>query len=212
MIKRSRSVKYLGIIIDENLSFQYHVKAISRILSRNLGIIPKLKHFFPSNDLRLLYFSLIHPYILYCSSVWLGTFPSILLPIRVVQNNTIGSLCGIGNRDSVWSIYSIINIMPAAGLRDFYTLIFMCKCYYGCVTDCFVGIFRERSNVHGHRARTRGDIEFPRLFSSRTAFSVSYRGAKLWNKLVPSTKELLINQFKTELRVWLLNKYTFEID
>ena len=116
------------------------------------------------------------------------------------------------NRDSVRSIYSIINIMSAARLRDFYTLIFMYKCYYGCVPECFVGIFRERSNVHGQKTRTSGDIEVPRLVSSRTAFSVIYRGAKLWNKLVPSTKELPINQFKTELRVWLLDKYTFEID
>ena len=127
IVKRSKSVKYLGIIIDEILSFKCHVKAISRILSRNLGIIRKLKHLFPSNVIRLLYFSLIHPYILYCSSVWLGTFPSVLRPIRVLQNNAIRSLCGIGNRDSVRSMYSMINIMPAAGLRDFYTLVFMYK-------------------------------------------------------------------------------------
>ena len=75
IVKRSSSVKHLGTIIDENLSFKYQVKAITRIQSRNLGIIRKLKHIFPSNVLRLLYFSLIHPYILYCSSVWLGTFP-----------------------------------------------------------------------------------------------------------------------------------------
>ena len=147
---------------------------------------------------------------MYCSSVWLGTFPSILRPIRVLQNNAIRSFCGIG--DSVRSVYSIINIMPAAGLRDFYTLVFMYKYCYGCLPDCFTGIFRERSNVHCHGTRTSGDIEVPCLVSSRTAFSVIYRGAKLWNKLVPSTKELPISQFKSELRVGLLGKYTFETD
>ena len=157
-------------------------------------------------------FFLIHPYILYCSSVWLGTFPSILCPIRVLQNNAIRSLCGIGNRDSVRSMYSVINIMPAAGLCDFYTLVFMYKYYYGSVLEYFTGIFRDRSNIHGHRTWTSGDIEIPRLVSSRTAFSVIYRGAKLCYKLVPSTKELPMNQFKTVLRVGLLGRYTFEID
>ena len=190
IVKRSSSVKYLGIIIDENLSFKYHVKAISRILSQNLGIIRKLKHFFPSNVLRLLYFSLIHPYILYWSSIWLGTFPSILHPIRMLQNNAIRSFCRIGSRDSVRSMYSIINIMPAAGLRDFYTLIL-----------CFTGICRERSNVHCHGTRTSGDIEVPRLVASRTAFSIIYRGAKLWNKLVPGTKELPISHLNLSC-VW----------
>ena len=109
-------------------------------------------------------------------------------------------------------MYSMINIMPAAGLHDFYILVFMYKYYYGCVPECFTGIFRETSNVHSHRTRTSGDIEVPCLLSSGTAFSAIYIGAKLWNKLVPSTKELPINQFKTKLRVGLLDRYTFETD
>ena len=80
------------------------------------------------------------------------------------------------------------------------------------VPECFTGSFRDRSNIHDHRTRTSGDIEVPRLVSSRTAFSIIYRGAKLWNKLVPSIKELPINQFKAVLRVGFLGRYTFEID
>jgi len=90
-------------------------------------------------------------------------------------------------------MYSIINIMPAAGLRDFYTLVFMYKYYYGCLRDCFTGIFRERFNVHSQENRTSDDTEVSHLCSNRTTFSVIYRGAKLWNKLVPSTKELTIS-------------------
>ena len=127
--------------------------------------------------------------------------PSTLRPVHVLQNNAIRSLCGIGNWDLVRSMYSMINIMPAARLRDFYTLVFMYKYHYGCVPECFTGIFRDRSNIHDHRTRTSGDIEVPHLVSRRTAFSIIYRGAKLWNKLVPSIKELPINQFNAVLRV-----------
>jgi len=109
-------------------------------------------------------------------------------------------------------MYNIINIIPAAGLRDFYTLFFMYKYCYECLPDCFIGIFQGRSNVHCHETQTNEDIEVPRLVSSRTAFPVIYRGAKLWNKLVPSAKELPISRFKSELRVGLLGKYTFETD
>ena len=56
------------------------------------------------------------------------------------------------------------------------------------------------------------EIDVLHLVSSRTAFSVIYRRARLWNKLVPSTKEVHISQFKSELRVGLLGKYTFETD
>ena len=120
----------------------YHLKIMwsqnnSKILSRNLGIMRKLKHIFSPNVLRLLYFSLIHPYILYCSSIWLSTFPSIVFPIRVVQNNVIRVFCGVGNQESWRSVYRDLNIMPATGLRDFYTLIFINKYYSDSLPDCF---------------------------------------------------------------------------
>ena len=65
-------------------------------------------------------FFLIHCYILYCSSIWLGTFPSIVCSISVIQNNTIRVFCGVGNQESLRSVYRDLNIMPTAGLRDFY--------------------------------------------------------------------------------------------
>ena len=100
------------------------MKSISKILSHNLGMMRKLKHIFPPNILQLLYYSLIHPYILYCSSIGLGTFRSLLRPIRVVQNNAIRVFfCGVGNRESR-SVYSEINIKSAARFHDFFTLCF----------------------------------------------------------------------------------------
>ena len=213
IIKRTRFTKYLGINVDETLSFKDHVKSVSKILSRNLGIMRKLKHIFPPNVLRLLYFSLIHPYILYCSSIWLGTFPSIVHPIRVIQNNAIRVFCGVGNQESLRSMYRDLNIMPAAGLRDFYTLIFIYRYYRGSLPDCFTGIFCERSDVHHHNTRIRGNTEVPRLVSSRSSFSLIYRASKLWNKLSIDIKEIgSLDQFKSDLRVELLGRYAFETD
>ena len=96
IIKRKRFTNYLGNNIDETISFKDHVKSVSKILSCSLGIMRKLKHIFPPNALLLLYFSLIHHYILYCSSIGLGTFPSIVRPICVIQNNTIRGFVVLG--------------------------------------------------------------------------------------------------------------------
>ena len=109
-------------------NFQYHVNATSKILLQNLGIIHKLNTFFLHKFYGYyIFFSLIHLHILYSSSVWHGTFPSILCPIHILQNNAIRSFPAIGNQDLVSSMYSIRNIMPEAGLHDFYTLVYMYK-------------------------------------------------------------------------------------
>jgi len=103
--------------------------------------------------------------------------------------------------------------MRAAGLRDFYALIFIYKYYSENLPDCFTGIFCERFNVHHHFTRIRGNTEVPRLVSSRSSFSLIYRASKLWNKLNIDIKEIgSFDQFKSDLRVELLSRYTFETD
>ena len=165
----------------------------------------KLKHISPPPKYFavVIFFPLIRPYILYCSSIWLCTFPSLIRPIRVIQNNAIRVFCGVGNRESMRLVYSEINIVPATGLRDFYTLIFVYKCHNEGLPDCCSRIFCERSDVHQHNTRMWGNIEVPRLASSRSSLSLVYRASKLWNKLSKDIKDNgNFDQFKSDLTLF----------
>ena len=64
-LNRVSSTKSLGVIIDENLTWKNHIDAISKTISRNTGMLTKLKHFVPENILYSLYCTLILPYINY---------------------------------------------------------------------------------------------------------------------------------------------------
>ena len=57
-MKRVPSVKYLRVIIDENPSFSKYIQYISSNIPRNVGILRKLKYFFPFNILGVIYFLL----------------------------------------------------------------------------------------------------------------------------------------------------------
>ena len=85
-ILRIICTKYLGVLIDEYLSFREHIDYISLKLARNAGILRKLQYIFPRDILRTLYYSLIHPYLLYFCNVWGSIFPSHLCHVRVLQN------------------------------------------------------------------------------------------------------------------------------
>ena len=59
--QHSQSVKFnkiLGVIIDENLTWKNHIDAISKTISRNIGILTKLKHYVPEYILYSLYCTL----------------------------------------------------------------------------------------------------------------------------------------------------------
>ena len=62
-------IKFLGVVIDNNLSWKSHVKHIKTKISKSLSIINKAKPYLDVNALRTLYCSLILPYLSYCVEV-----------------------------------------------------------------------------------------------------------------------------------------------
>ena len=53
------NVKYLGLWIDENLKFYIHLKFVQRKIAYTVGILNKLKCYFPTKILLELYHALI---------------------------------------------------------------------------------------------------------------------------------------------------------
>ena len=81
-INLSKSVKYLGVQIDDNLTFKTQINFLYSKLSRTLGVIFKVKHYLPKTYLLLLYNSLFHQHLIYCISAWSSTFSTGLNPLK----------------------------------------------------------------------------------------------------------------------------------
>ena len=62
--------KFLGVIIDENLTWKNHIDAISKTISRNIGMLSKLNHYVPGHILYSLYCIQDLPYINYGILIW----------------------------------------------------------------------------------------------------------------------------------------------
>lgn len=71
-IKYVRFTKFLGLIIDDRLSFNDHMYGLSKQLSRVKGVLFKLSSFLPPFMIRQLYFALFYSRLAYCISVWGG--------------------------------------------------------------------------------------------------------------------------------------------
>ena len=68
-IRRIKSVKYLGMI-DDKLTWEQHIELISEKMVHNIGILKRIRNFIPQESLLLLYYTLIEPYLRYCSIFW----------------------------------------------------------------------------------------------------------------------------------------------
>ena len=66
----SESVKYLGLKIDTNLSWQYRVNDLSFKLNRANALIFKMTKNISCKILRSIYFAIFDSYLSYCCLVW----------------------------------------------------------------------------------------------------------------------------------------------
>jgi hypothetical protein len=77
-LKRVNYTKFLGVLIDECLTWKCHINCVSKTISRNIGVMNKLKHFIPARILHTLYCTLILPYINYGILVWGNTLDKLV--------------------------------------------------------------------------------------------------------------------------------------
>ena len=92
MIKRVTKVNYLGLVVDENLSWDEHVEYIKKI-SRNIGIIKRMRSILPYELLTTLYMTLVKPHFRYCDIVWGQCNETLKDKLQTLQNRAARVIC-----------------------------------------------------------------------------------------------------------------------
>ena len=65
-LERVFEFRYLGIYLDESLSWTNHVNYTATKISKTNGMLNRLKHILPQHILTTIYNSRINPYLYYC--------------------------------------------------------------------------------------------------------------------------------------------------
>ena len=67
VIERENATKFLGVLIDENLSWKQHINEASGKISKSIGILYKSRGIVKQPLLKQLYFSFIHCHMNYAN-------------------------------------------------------------------------------------------------------------------------------------------------
>ena len=71
-IEDVKETMFLGVILDEHMSWKSHISHIASKISKSIGIIYKSSFYLSKSALHTLYYALIYPYIQYCMYDKLG--------------------------------------------------------------------------------------------------------------------------------------------
>ena len=111
-LERKEYVKYLVVMIDNHLSWIHHINYIALKISRNIGILSKLRLFVPPKTLYGIYNSLIFPYLSYGLVAWGQAAKTHLEKLLTLQKRAVRLINFAPFRPHAVPYFLHSNIMP----------------------------------------------------------------------------------------------------
>ena len=91
-IAKVKYIKFLGVLLDEHLTWRYHIADLSKKLARICGILFKVRYLLPRSTLITLYDALFLSFVQYGTIVWGQAFASYLEPLFKLQKRAVGAI------------------------------------------------------------------------------------------------------------------------
>ena len=93
-LKHVSEVKFLGVVIDENLNWEAHIEYLQKKLKLSIVMLKRIKKFIHENEYIKLYNTLFLPHLTYCISVWGGVSDYKLSKVFSLQKRCVRLLFG----------------------------------------------------------------------------------------------------------------------
>jgi hypothetical protein len=120
-----QTYKLLGVLFDEHLTFEPHINTIKAKISKSLFCISRLKNFLPASALRTLYFSLVHPHLLYCINIYSMATKTKLNELFLMQKKAVRIVCSEKYNAHTAPLFRSNKMLPLHDLITYHRLKFM---------------------------------------------------------------------------------------
>ena len=206
LLKRVKSVKYLGVMLDENITWSEQIEYLSTKLSRSAGIFSKLRYYLKKDILIRVYHALFNSHLQYAILCWGNTNSTNLHRIQVLQNRAIRHMARAPRYYRLDNYYLNYRILKVNDLYDLEISKFM----HGHFNNHIPCIFRKFFNLSINR-RTRfssnQSYSIPFYRSARGHRSIQFYSPKVWKTLLVSFHNLSKIEMKKHCKNLVFSKY-----
>ena len=203
--ENEKSFKFLGIHLDETLSFKQHISKVCTKISRSNYIISKVKNILPRYSLLTLYSSIVQSHLNYGLHIW-GSSVSIGKLIRL-QKKSIRIITNSPYKSHTEPLFKRTGILKLTDQYKLNVLTFMYQHKNSKLPDSlnklpyFISscrrLTRQRALANCSRSRTKFTDLLP-----------LHMFPKMWNELHPKFHEIAsFGLFKRSVRAGFIEEY-----
>ena len=199
---------FLGVLLDDCLSWKSHISLVAHKISKSIGIIYRSSYFLSKTSLRTLYNSLVLPYLYYCNLVWGSTYKRNLKRLTILQKRAIRMVSRSGCDAHTDPIFKELKYLKLNGIHLLQLGQFMYSFITGNLPTKFDSFFSVNKCIHSYNTRYASFFRLPLCRTNISQFSISFQGPKFFNTLSSEIKNSpTLMSFKYKLKDFLINNY-----
>lgn len=199
------TVKNLGVLFDQDLSFKAHIKQACRTAFFHLRNIAKIRDILPQSDAEKLIHAFVTSRLDYCNSLLAACPKSSLRNLQLVQNAAARLLTRTNRREHITPILKSLHWLPIEFRIKFKILLITYKAIKGMAPSYLQDVIVPYQPNRTLRSQNASLLVIPRISKSTVGNrAFSYQAPVLWNQLPVHVKEAdTVSTFKTRLKTFL---------
>jgi len=193
-------IKYLGLIIDEHLTFKGHINIMNSKLKRANNLLALSRHYLPSSLLKQVYYAQFHSHLSYGCQVW-GLRPASINQTIILQKKAIRLMSFSHKYAPTNPIFKDLQVLQLEDLITSNNINFVHKTLTNASPSHFNNFYKLYTPSHNHDT-----VNNPSSLYSIPAGSVcladieagtfKYRCAQDWNKIIKAIYRTTNNTHK----------------
>ena len=206
-IKRTSHIKFLGVILDESLTWNQHIDELCNKLKSLFHVFYNIRNYLSTENIKTIYFTLIYSRIKYGISLYGQAGKAKFKRIQTLQNQLLKVLSGKKYRFSTNELHKELNILKVEDIAKQEILTFVHNFFANKLPPVFDNYFETFETCHNRNTRSGANkIKITKHKTNIASLSIKIKGAYLWNKLsndlkaIPNTKNFRI-RYKESLLI-----------
>lgn len=205
-IEKVSEIKYLGVMIDENIDFNAQTNYICKKAGQKVGMLSRMRYKLKIEQRLTIYKAIIAPHFDYCSSIIFIMNDSQLERIQKIQNRAMRAIMNVKKRTHIKLMLDTLGWLSIKQRVTFLTLKFIHKIIHGKAPQYLKEMIDKRCKYHNHNLRNNENININRCKRTNTQNSLVIRGFNMYNSLTNDIKqEKNEYRFENRLKQWIKN-------
>ena len=204
-IERTNVKKFLGIYIDDRLTFGDHTNKICLSMSRSVGVMRRLKALIPRDILKQLFYSFIYSKFTYGIICYGSAYQNQIQRVKNVINRSLKLV--FNTRDLSPELLKRENVLDFDMAYQYFCTIKMYKILRLNNHASLAELINSFQTSHTHNTRSVIDqkLKLPLFLSTKCQNSFIYRGIQFWNNISIEIRNIPedVNLFKRLLKQYM---------